>query len=141
MVNVIGLGYIGLPTALMMASHGVEVVGHRLLRFVDQRIKVRIRLVARQHVVERTLSVAHGLRAVLCAVLNHVQTLLLSAIQIGVTLPGIGLKWRIAVLNRPLGVPIGKRLEFIRDERARCRRRVTTAAAPINDTTRTLAGR
>lgn len=26
-VNVIGLGYIGLPTALMMASHGVEVVG------------------------------------------------------------------------------------------------------------------
>lgn len=27
MVNVIGLGYIGLPTALMMAAHGVEVVG------------------------------------------------------------------------------------------------------------------
>ena len=27
MVNVIGLGYIGLPTALMLASHGVEVVG------------------------------------------------------------------------------------------------------------------
>lgn len=27
MVNVIGLGYIGLPTALMMSSHGVEVVG------------------------------------------------------------------------------------------------------------------
>lgn len=27
MVNVIGMGYIGLPTALMMASHGVEVVG------------------------------------------------------------------------------------------------------------------
>lgn len=27
MVNVIGLGYIELPTALMMASHGVEVVG------------------------------------------------------------------------------------------------------------------
>lgn len=27
LVNVIGLGYIGLPTALMMASHGVEVVG------------------------------------------------------------------------------------------------------------------
>ena len=27
MVNVAGLGYIGLPTALMMASHGVEVVG------------------------------------------------------------------------------------------------------------------
>ena len=27
MVNVIGLGYIGLPTALMMASHGVDVTG------------------------------------------------------------------------------------------------------------------
>lgn len=27
MINVIGLGYIGLPTALMMASHGAEVVG------------------------------------------------------------------------------------------------------------------
>ena len=26
MINVIGLGYIGLPTALMMASHGVEVI-------------------------------------------------------------------------------------------------------------------
>lgn len=27
MINVIGLGYIGLPTALVMAAHGVEVVG------------------------------------------------------------------------------------------------------------------
>ena len=27
MVNVIGLGYIGLPTALMMSTHGVDVVG------------------------------------------------------------------------------------------------------------------
>lgn len=27
MINVIGLGYIGLPTALMFASHGVQVVG------------------------------------------------------------------------------------------------------------------
>jgi len=27
MINVIGLGYIGLPTALMLASHGVQVVG------------------------------------------------------------------------------------------------------------------
>lgn len=26
-VNVIGLGYIGLPTAMMMASHGVQVIG------------------------------------------------------------------------------------------------------------------
>lgn len=27
MINVIGLGYIGLPTALMMAAHGVKVIG------------------------------------------------------------------------------------------------------------------
>ena len=27
MINVIGLGYIGLPTALMMAANGLEVVG------------------------------------------------------------------------------------------------------------------
>lgn len=27
MINVIGLGYIGLPTSLMMASHGVDVIG------------------------------------------------------------------------------------------------------------------
>ena len=27
MINVIGLGYIGLPTALMMSTHGVEVIG------------------------------------------------------------------------------------------------------------------
>ena len=27
MINIIGLGYIGLPTALMFASHGVEIVG------------------------------------------------------------------------------------------------------------------
>lgn len=27
MVNVIGLGYIGLPTALMLSSHGIQVVG------------------------------------------------------------------------------------------------------------------
>lgn len=27
MINVVGLGYIGLPTALMLASHGVKVVG------------------------------------------------------------------------------------------------------------------
>lgn len=36
MINVIGLGYIGLPTALMLASHGVEVVGtdynHKLVQ-------------------------------------------------------------------------------------------------------------
>ena len=27
MINIIGLGYIGLPTALMFATHGTEVVG------------------------------------------------------------------------------------------------------------------
>lgn len=27
MVNVIGMGYIGLPTALMLAAHGVKVIG------------------------------------------------------------------------------------------------------------------
>ena len=27
MINVVGLGYIGLPTALMFAAHGSEVVG------------------------------------------------------------------------------------------------------------------
>lgn len=27
MINVIGMGYIGLPTALMMAAHGIEVIG------------------------------------------------------------------------------------------------------------------
>lgn len=27
MVNIIGLGYIGLPTALIMAAHGIEIVG------------------------------------------------------------------------------------------------------------------
>ena len=27
MINVIGLGYIGLPTALMLAAHGIEVIG------------------------------------------------------------------------------------------------------------------
>jgi len=27
MINVIGLGYIGLPTALIMAFHKVEVIG------------------------------------------------------------------------------------------------------------------
>lgn len=26
-INVVGLGYIGLPTALMLASRGVKVVG------------------------------------------------------------------------------------------------------------------
>ena len=56
MINVIGLGYIGLPTALMMASHGVEVIGtdynkelvatlnagRRLASSLLQRIRLRI---------------------------------------------------------------------------------------------------
>ena len=40
MVNVIGMGYIGLPTALMLASHGVEVIGtdynHELVDTLNQ---------------------------------------------------------------------------------------------------------
>jgi UDP-N-acetyl-D-mannosaminuronic acid dehydrogenase len=40
MVNVIGLGYIGLPTALMMAAHGVETVGtdynHQLVKTLSE---------------------------------------------------------------------------------------------------------
>ena len=32
MVNVIGLGYIGLPTALMMAAHGVKVIGTDIIK-------------------------------------------------------------------------------------------------------------
>ena len=39
MVNVIGLGYIGLPTALMMASHGVEVVGTDLNEELVETLK------------------------------------------------------------------------------------------------------
>ncbi len=39
MVNVIGLGYIGLPTALMLASHGVEVVGTDCNRELVEELK------------------------------------------------------------------------------------------------------
>lgn len=39
MVNVIGLGYIGLPTALMLAVHGVEVVGTDCNREVVDSLK------------------------------------------------------------------------------------------------------
>lgn len=38
MVNVIGLGYIGLPTALMLASHGISVVGTDYNRDVVERL-------------------------------------------------------------------------------------------------------
>ena len=36
-INVVGLGYIGLPTALMMAANGLKVVGTD----VDKKRKVR----------------------------------------------------------------------------------------------------
>ena len=36
MINVIGLGYIGLPTALMMAAHGVEVIGTDYQKIMDE---------------------------------------------------------------------------------------------------------
>lgn len=36
MVNVIGLGYIGLPTALMMPARGVEVVGTNYNKEITQ---------------------------------------------------------------------------------------------------------
>lgn len=39
MVNVIGLGYIGLPTALMLASHGVNVVGTDYNENLIKRLK------------------------------------------------------------------------------------------------------
>ena len=39
MINVIGLGYIGLPTALMLASHGVEVIGTDYNPEVVNRLK------------------------------------------------------------------------------------------------------
>lgn len=39
MVNVIGLGYIGLPTALMLATHGVEVTGTDYNRHLVDELK------------------------------------------------------------------------------------------------------
>ena len=39
MINVIGLGYIGLPTALMLAAHGQEVVGTDLSETVVQSLR------------------------------------------------------------------------------------------------------
>ncbi len=39
MINVIGLGYIGLPTALMLASHGIEVVGTDLKSEVVEMLR------------------------------------------------------------------------------------------------------
>lgn len=37
MVNIIGLGYIGLPTALMMSTHGVKIIG---TDYNDQVVKI-----------------------------------------------------------------------------------------------------
>lgn len=39
MINVIGLGYIGLPTALMLASHGADVVGTDINKETVERLK------------------------------------------------------------------------------------------------------
>ncbi|MCC8139713.1 MAG: nucleotide sugar dehydrogenase [Lachnospiraceae bacterium] len=39
MINVVGLGYIGLPTALMFAAHGVEVVGTDYNRELVETLK------------------------------------------------------------------------------------------------------
>ncbi len=38
MVNVIGLGYIGLPTALMLAAHGTEVIGTDLNKEIIEKL-------------------------------------------------------------------------------------------------------
>ena len=43
MINVIGLGYIGLPTALMFAKSGVEVIGTDLnYKLVDSLSKGKL---------------------------------------------------------------------------------------------------
>ena len=39
MINVIGLGYIGLPTALMLAAHGADVVGTDIDRDTVERLR------------------------------------------------------------------------------------------------------
>lgn len=41
MVNVVGLGYIGLPTALMLSSHGVKVVGTDIDKNIVDNLKNR----------------------------------------------------------------------------------------------------
>lgn len=38
-INVIGLGYIGLPTALTFANHGIEVVGVDVSKTVIQSLQ------------------------------------------------------------------------------------------------------
>ena len=38
-INVIGLGYIGLPTALMFAAHGLQVVGTDYNKELIQTLK------------------------------------------------------------------------------------------------------
>lgn len=44
MINVIGLGYIGLPTALMMASHGVEVTVQTTIKSLSQLLMLEKQL-------------------------------------------------------------------------------------------------
>ena len=39
MINVVGLGYIGLPTSLMLASKGLEVVGTDLNQNIVNNLK------------------------------------------------------------------------------------------------------
>lgn len=40
MINVIGLGYIGLPTALMFAAHGIEVIGTDNNKELIEKLKI-----------------------------------------------------------------------------------------------------
>ena len=40
MINVIGLGYIGLPTALMLAAHGMDIVGTDYSKELIDTLKV-----------------------------------------------------------------------------------------------------
>ena len=45
-INVIGLGYIGLPTALMMASKGLEIIGTDYNKeLVDKRTDVILNII------------------------------------------------------------------------------------------------
>ena len=39
MINVIGMGYIGLPTALMLSVSGFEVVGTDYNKYVVQQLR------------------------------------------------------------------------------------------------------
>ncbi|WP_206689885.1 hypothetical protein, partial [Streptococcus pseudopneumoniae] len=64
--------------------------------------------------------------------------LLLRAVQVRKSLPLESLPWGIAVLDREIRVSICKRLEFVRDERARSGRRVAAATTITIDNTPSL---